>query len=204
MNLYDNKLLSGKNGTNGSKYANETLSVYCEIINPNISTALYAASPSSILLIVLTVKQKNTLLSLGFFDQNEPIPNMNTMPVAAITTPGNVGYVLLTRTQNSYLNGREDLSFDASITTISNPTMPSELVLEISYSSLSVVAYEQYVAYDWIWLVGIISGILAFGRSLYTLAIMLIDIIFFRESKKEEEGTKTEKENLLANNGSIQ
>jgi len=211
MNFSPNEYTRAEKKMNGSK-ANETLSVYCEVINPNISTALYSTSPSSILLIYLNVKQKGTLLSLGFFDQNEPVPNMNNMPVAAITTPGNVGYILLTRSQNTYLNGRQLLSFDASITTISNPTMPNELILEISYSSLTVVAYEQYVAYDWIWLAGIISGILAFGRSLYILGIMIVDAIFFREKKdkKDETGAPSEKESLLANNitntitGSIQ
>jgi len=129
---------------------------------------------------------------------------MNTMQVSAITTPGTVGYILLTRTQNVYLNGHTDLSFQASLSSISNPGMGNELVLELSFSSLSVVSYEQYVANDWLWLIGIISGILAFGRSLYTLAIMVIDLIFFREKKEKDEGSKSEKETLLNNNGLIQ
>jgi len=199
---FRNKSMSVRDVEKANNTKNDTLNVYCMVFSPNISTALYATSPNSILYLWLTVRQKNTLLSIGFFDQNTPFPNMNTMQVSGITTPGNVGYILLTRTQNMYLNGDISLSFQASMTTISNPTMLTELVLELSFSSLTVVSYEQYVAYDWIWLIGIISGILAFGRALYTLAIMIIDKIFFRE--KKEEGSKSEKEVLLSTNGLIQ
>jgi len=172
---------------NGTKSFN-TLSIDCVVLNYNLSNVLYSQAAGESLVVGLTVdlSQINTTISLALFDQNDPIPTINSQSIQTLINPGSVGYLMISRSDQCYLNGTVQSSFSSTVTTVSINSLSTKLVLDVTYMNMNVVTYQQYVAYNWLWLLGVIAGILAFGRSIYTIFIKVVDYIFFKEEKKKK------------------
>lgn len=85
-------------------------------------------------------------------------------------------YVMLSRIDFEYLNGTTSPTYTLSLSSASNsgPSNTTTIVY-ISYTSLKVTVWSQYVAHDWITSSGIIAGLIGFLRSCWYITVLIVD-----------------------------
>eukprot|EP01119_Soliformovum_irregulare_P026003 TRINITY_DN9785_c0_g1_i4.p1 TRINITY_DN9785_c0_g1~~TRINITY_DN9785_c0_g1_i4.p1 ORF type:complete len:333 (+),score=53.17 TRINITY_DN9785_c0_g1_i4:41-1000(+) len=87
-------------------------------------------------------------------------------------------YVILSRTEYTYLNGSTNSDFTAIASSTPNSnTNGVQLMLWLSFTSNRVTVWQQVVNYDIITVIGILAGALGFWRAFYTIVNLIVDKI---------------------------
>jgi len=110
---------------------------------------------------------------IQLYSQNDPPTELHTTLLIAVDS---TTYILLTRVDNQYLNNTVASSYVPIVSSASNIPLSDTLHLEIymAFSTKEVTLWQQQVTFDWITAIGIMSGAMAFLRSIYVLAKMVL------------------------------
>jgi len=130
--------------------------------------------------------------SFQIFSQLAGIPQLKP---SAIISGNSTTFLLLQKSSHYYL----DDSFKESFTVSSSATPHDNNImwLVISFSSNTVLAMTQIVDYDVLTLIGVLTGALAFWKSLYTLFMAIANRFFFKHNQPSEMPKKFSREPLL-------
>jgi hypothetical protein len=85
-------------------------------------------------------------------------------------------YVMLSRVDYEYLNQSKSTDYTLSLSSAPNLAGGNaSTIVYISFTSLKITVWSQYVAHDWITSSGIIAGLIGFLRSCWYVTIIVVD-----------------------------
>lgn len=126
-------------------------------------------------------------------DLEETLNDPTLKPAFVVTM--NVGYyAMLSYREMRHLDGRIDSSFSASITSTGvNQESLGKTLIGLTFASYDVPVYSEYIAYNWLALLGSIGGTAAFATVVHSLSVACAEAVFgsccacVRTPKHDEE-----------------